>query len=74
MPSGRRTLPARRAFQEKFNSDEERSAFYREIGEKGNTERLVLSGEEAHALRSAYALLGSIFERITSKPCEGEAL
>jgi hypothetical protein len=60
----RRTKPAREALAAKFASPEEKREYYRTIGERGNAGRVVLSAEQAAALRQAYALLAKITERL----------
>jgi hypothetical protein len=62
-PSQRRTLAARNALRDKLGSEQARSDHYREIGARGNAERLTLSGEERAALSEAYDLLHRIAAR-----------
>ena len=69
-----RTLPARRALAAKFTTSEEKSQHYRQLAEKANAGRVVLSGAEAAALAGqaevlgeAYRLLASIAERARAK-------
>jgi len=63
-PNQRRTQRAREVFAAQFPDPEARSEFYRQIGERGNAGRVVLSAEQAAALRQAYALLAKITERL----------
>ncbi len=56
-PAQRRTLPAREAFAQKFPTPEAKSEHFRALAEKANAGRVVLSGDEAAALRDAYRLL-----------------
>jgi hypothetical protein len=58
------TENGRRAFAARFSTPEEKSAYFREIGERGNAGRIVLRAEEAEALRDAYRLLASIANRL----------
>jgi hypothetical protein len=59
----RRTAAARRALAERFPDAESKSEHYRDLGRKAAAERIVLSGEDADALRAAYALLDRIARR-----------
>ena len=63
-PAQRRTLPARQALAAKFLSPEVKSEHFRALAERANAGRVVLSGDEAKALASAYALLAKIAERL----------
>ena len=65
-PGQRRTLAAREAFASKFETSEQSIKHYRDMAEKANAGRVVLSGDEASALVDAYALLGRIAERARS--------
>jgi hypothetical protein len=60
----RRTRAAREALAARFTSPQERSEHYRDLGRKSAADRRVLSGDDAAALVSAYALLGRIVARI----------
>lgn len=62
-----RTAAARRAFEEKFNSPEERRDYMRELAARGNARRITLSSEEAEALAGAYALIRRVYERHAAK-------
>jgi hypothetical protein len=66
-PAQRRTLPAREALARGFPTAEEKSNYYREIGERGNAGRILLRADEAVALVDAYALLSRIAERARVK-------
>ncbi len=63
-PAQRRTLPAREAFARKFPSPEAKSEHFRAMAERANAGRVVLSGDEATALRDAYRLLRTIADRL----------
>jgi hypothetical protein len=63
-PAQRRTLPAREAFARKFPSPEAKSEHFRAMAERANAGRIVLSGDEASALRDAYRLLRTIADRL----------
>jgi hypothetical protein len=63
----RRTAKAREAFSKSFSTLEAKTAHYRQMAEKANAGRIVLSGDEAEALVSAYGLLARIAERAMSK-------
>ena len=72
----RQTLNGRRALADRFPTPEARTQHYRELGRRSAERRLVLSGNEAVALRDAYALLRTIAERIpdsTEAACESES-
>ncbi len=69
----RRTLSAREAFAGKFPNPEAKSAHYRAMAAKANAGRVVLSGDEAAALGSAYALLGTIAARAARASPEPDA-
>ena len=58
------TLPARRALAEQFPTPEARTEHYRALGRRSAERRVVLSGDEAAALRNAYALLAKIADRL----------
>jgi hypothetical protein len=62
-PDQRRTLKAREALARKFATPEQKTEHYRAMAEKANAGRVVLSGDEATALRDAYRLLASIAAR-----------
>jgi hypothetical protein len=73
-PAQRGTLPARQALAAKFSSPEEKTEHYRQMAEKANAGRVVLSGAEAEslaehteALGEAYALLSKIAARARAK-------
>jgi hypothetical protein len=51
-------------FAAQFPDPEARSEFYRQIGERGNAVRLVLSADEAAVLAEVYALLGKLADRL----------
>jgi hypothetical protein len=57
-------LPARQALAAKFPDVESKSQFYREIGELGNAERVVLGGAEAEALREACRLISIVATKL----------
>src|SRR5215218_7907839 len=59
----RQTERAREAFASRFSSPEEKKRYFAELGRKGAGSRIVLTGEEAAALRESYALLSRIAER-----------
>jgi hypothetical protein len=63
----RRTARARETFAQSFSTPEARSEHYRQMAEKANAGRVVLSVDEATALADAYGLLGRIAERVQSK-------
>jgi hypothetical protein len=63
-PAQRRTLPAREAFERKFPSPEAKSEHFRAMAERANAGRVVLSGNEATALRDAYRLPRTIADRL----------
>lgn len=69
-PNQRRTERARQSFSEKFSTPEDRSEFYRSIGQRGNTGRITLAPDEASALSEAYRLLRSISAKIDKSPDE----
>lgn len=76
-PAARRTLPGRTAFQAKFASEEERSAFYREIGRKGVARRVILTPEEKSAIGKAHRMLDSLsgaYRLLAAPPEELDAL
>lgn len=69
-PNQRRTLPAQQALRRKFGSEEERRAYYREIGQRSNAGRLTLSIDETTALAAlgeAYGALAAAAERARLK-------
>jgi hypothetical protein len=59
----RQTANARAAFVERFPTEQDKSAHFRELAKRSHASRVVLSGDDAESLRSAYALLQRIFER-----------
>jgi hypothetical protein len=63
-PDQRRTLKAREALASKFATPEQKTAHYRAMAERANAGRVVLSGNEATALRDAYRLLRTIADRL----------
>lgn len=65
-PESRRqqTARAREALSRRFDSSEAKSAHYRSLGLKSAAGRVVLSGEEAEALRFAISTLARIGERL----------
>jgi hypothetical protein len=63
----RQTLNARTALAARFPNDEAKSEHYRDLAEKANAGRVVLSGEEAQRLASAYELLRGIGEKARAK-------
>ena len=60
MSAPSRGAAGRSAFLQSFPDGEARRQHMREIGARGNAERVVLSGEERRALCDAYALLHRI--------------
>ncbi len=62
-PGQRRTASAREAFARKFPTQEAKSEHYRAMAVKANAGHVVLSGDEAEALRDAYRLLAGIAAR-----------
>jgi len=67
MSSSTRGAAGRAAFDSKFTDPVEKSEYYRSLSAKGNSNRLVLSGDEAAALGAAYELLRSIAARHAGK-------
>lgn len=68
----RQTLNGRLALADRFPTPEARTQHYRELGRRSAERRVVLSGDEAAALRAAYRLLGEIAARIPD-PSESAA-
>jgi hypothetical protein len=66
-PNQRRTQAARTSLSEKFSSPEERSEFYRSIGQKGNAGRVTLAPADAAVLLQALELLQPIAAKVLSK-------
>jgi hypothetical protein len=66
----RQTLAARQAFANRFTSPEEREAYYRNLGQRSAEGRIILTGEQADALRQAYAFLRTIAPKLetTAQP------
>ena len=58
------TLAGRQALADRFPTPEARTQHYRELGRRSAERRVVLSGDEAAALRNAYALLAKIADRL----------
>ncbi len=63
----RQTLPARQALNAKFETPQQRSDHFRELGRKSAEGRILLSADESAALVSAYDLLTRIAERARLK-------
>ena len=64
-PGASRTLPAREALARKFQTEQEKSDHYRSLAIKSHEGRVVLRGDDADALRQAYALLSKIADRLS---------
>ena len=60
----RQTLNGRQALADRFPTPEARTQHYRELGRRSAERRVVLSGDEAAALRDAYRLLRTIADRL----------
>lgn len=58
-----RGAAGRAAFLDSFETEDERREHMRAIGQRGNANRLVLSGEEKAALTAAYSYIGQIMRR-----------
>ena len=58
----RQTLNGRQALADRFPTPEARTQHYRELGRRSAERRVVLSGDEAEALRDTYRLLRTIAE------------
>jgi hypothetical protein len=63
-PAQRRTLPARQALEAKFASTAEKTEYFRDLARRSHERRLILSGDDATAVLTAYTLLRSIAERV----------
>lgn len=63
-PRQRQTLAGRQAFAAKFPTSEARSEHFRALAARANAGRVVLSGDEAAALRDACRLLSTIADRL----------
>jgi len=63
MSTPSRGAAGRAAFLQTFPDDDARRQHMREIGVRGNAERVVLSGDERRALIECYALLRRIAVR-----------
>ena len=64
----RQTANASAAFAAKFQTPEDEREHFRELARRSAERRVVLSGEEAAALRDAYAALRRVAERALSSP------
>lgn len=58
-----RTAKARQALADKFSTPDEKSAYYADLAQRSNAQRLTLNKTEREALASAYKLLGDIARR-----------
>ena len=72
MSSTPRGAAGRAGFDSKFSDPAEKSEYYRQLAAKGNSDRLVLSAEEAQALSAAYDLLRGIAARHAAKLAGGD--
>jgi hypothetical protein len=59
-----RTRAATEAQLARFKTAEERSHYFRELGKQSQAGRIVLTGDQADALRQAYAFLRSIAPKL----------
>jgi hypothetical protein len=67
-PRQRQTLNARKAFDAKFATTEERAHHFSMLGRRSAEGRLVLTVEDRAALVAAYSLLDGIVERARLNP------
>jgi hypothetical protein len=65
--SQRRTQAARSTFSTRFSTAEEKAAYYRDIGEKGNAGRVTLAPDEAAVFLHALELLRPIAAKAERK-------
>jgi hypothetical protein len=63
----RQTAAARKAFDRKFATPDQRSEYFRDLAQRSHKGRISLSPDEAEALVSAYSILGRIAERARLK-------
>ena len=59
-PQQKRTERGRSTFLDRFATPEEKTEYFRALGKRSAEGRVVLSGDEAAALATAYRLLGTI--------------